>query len=296
VQRFAAIHAERIDFHAWLQWLVEEQLARAAGALPLVQDLPVGFDPAGADAWMWQHALAPGMSVGAPPDQFNPRGQDWGVPPFSPVKLRAAAYQPFVQTIRATLRHAAGIRIDHVLGLFRLFWIPQGGSPADGAYVRYPTDDLLAVLALECHRAGAFAVGEDLGTVGEGVRERLAEHRLLSSRLLWFEDVPPAQYPDLAMAAVSTHDLPTIAGVWTGRDFDMQRALGCDPDPKSHEALRARLRKLARAVEGAPVEDVIERTYRVLAGAPSAPLALPSPLEELESAPLAAAIARALSR
>jgi 4-alpha-glucanotransferase len=323
VHRFAAAHADRIDFHAWLQWLLDEQLGHAAAALPLVQDLPIGFDPAGADAWIWQGALAPGMSVGAPPDQFNPRGQDWGVPPFSPVKLRAAGYEPFIQTIRATLRHASGIRIDHVLGLFRLFWIPQGGAPADGAYVRYPTDELLAIVALESQRAGAFAIGEDLGTVGEGVRERLADYGLLSSRLLWFEDGAPASYPELAAAAVSTHDLPTIAGVWTRRDYELQRSFGLEPDRESHEALRTRLRATTHVPNDASAAVVIERTYQVLSSAPSAlliatledalavgerpnapgangypswSLALPALLEDLEAAPLATAIARALAR
>jgi 4-alpha-glucanotransferase len=129
VARFAAAHVDRVGFHAWLQWLLDEQLARAAAALPLIQDLPVGFDPAGADAWIWQDALAPHISIGASPDEFNRLGQDWGLPPFVPAKLMAASYEPFIQTVRATLRHAAGIRIDHVLGLFRLFWIPQGRGP-----------------------------------------------------------------------------------------------------------------------------------------------------------------------
>jgi 4-alpha-glucanotransferase len=143
-----------------------------------------GVDPNGADAWAWQNVLATGVTVGAPPDEYKTRGQDWGLPSFIPHKLRAAAYEPFRQTMRATLRHAGGLRIDHVMGLFRLYWIPQGADPSMGAYVRYPADELLAIVALESQRARALVVGEDLGTVEEGVQERLAAHRLLSYRLL----------------------------------------------------------------------------------------------------------------
>jgi 4-alpha-glucanotransferase len=324
VARFAADHSDRVDFHAWLQWLLDEQLAQAAAVSPLIQDLPVGFDPAGADAWVWQDVVAPGISIGAPPDEFNRLGQNWGFPPFVPAKLTASAYEPFIQTIRATLRHAAGIRVDHVLGLFRLFWIPQGASPQDGAYVRYPVEDLLAILALESHRAGAFVVGEDLGTVGQGVRERLAEHGLLSSRVLWFEPSPPWSYPELALATISTHDLPTITGIWTRREFEIQEALGLCPQRKSYEEIRERLRSVADVAANAPVFQVIERAHQALGRAPSAliaasledalaviekpnapgapagypswSLALPVPLEALWTAPLAAAIGRALTR
>ena len=146
-----------------------------------MQDLPIGFDADGADAWAFQDVLAPGISVGAPPDEFNTRGQDWGLPPFVPAKLRAAGYEPFVQTIRACLRHAGGLRIDHVMGLFRLFWIPSGRSPSDGAYVRSAPDDLLSVVALESHRARAVIVGEDLGTVEEEVRHELKQRRILGT-------------------------------------------------------------------------------------------------------------------
>src|SRR5262249_50861284 len=154
------------------------------------------------------------VTVGAPPDVFNTRGQDWGLPPFVPHRLAAAGYEPFVQTIRSTLRHAGGLRVDHVMGLFRLYWIPRGMSPAAGAYVRYRADDLLPILALESHRAGAVVVGEDLGTVERGTRARLRARRVLSCRVLWFESGKPAVYPRLALSAVTTHDLPTVAGLW----------------------------------------------------------------------------------
>src|SRR5438876_10868825 len=193
VARFRAAHEDRVRFHQWLQWLADEQLRQAAESLRVIQDLPIGVDANGADAWAWQDLMALGVSVGAPPDDFSPRGQDWGLPPFIPHRLRSARYEPFIQTIRAALRHAGGLRIDHVMGLFRLFWIPRGMTAADGAFVRYPVDDLLAIVALESHRARAFVVGEDLGTVEGGVRERLAAQRVLSYRLLWFEPDPPAR-------------------------------------------------------------------------------------------------------
>ena len=162
VERFAAAHRDRVRFHQWVQWLLDDQLARVAAALPVMHDLPIGVDPNGADAWVWQDLLATDVTVGAPPDEYNTLGQNWGLPPFVPHKLRAAAYQPFRHTIQATLRHAAGLRIDHVMGLFRLFWIPREAEPSTGAYVRYPADELLAILALEsssrpglCGRGGS---------------------------------------------------------------------------------------------------------------------------------------------
>ncbi|MCR4415691.1 MAG: 4-alpha-glucanotransferase, partial [Thermoguttaceae bacterium] len=187
VRRFAREHAGEVRYHQWLQWLLDMQLAQAARATKLVHDLPIGVDPGGADAWAWQDILADGCTVGAPPDLFNPAGQDWNLPPMVPHKLRAAGYGPFVQTIRAALRHAGGLRIDHVMGLFRLYWIPRGFGPTRGAYVRYRADELLAIVALESRRAGAFVVGEDLGTVEPAVRRELRKRRMLSFRVLWFE-------------------------------------------------------------------------------------------------------------
>ena len=153
-----------------------------------MQDLPIGFDAGGADGWAFQDVLANGISVGAPPDEFNTRGQDWGLPPFVPDKLRAAGYGPFAQTIRACLRHAGGLRIDHAMGFFRLFWIPVGAEPKDGVYVRNHAADLLAIVALESQRAQAVIVGEDLGTVEDDVRDQLAAKQILSYRSMWFEN------------------------------------------------------------------------------------------------------------
>ncbi|MCC6417514.1 MAG: 4-alpha-glucanotransferase, partial [Gemmataceae bacterium] len=238
VRRFAEDHADRVRFHAWLQWLLDEQLRRAAAATPVMQDLPIGVDPDGADAWAWQDELASGVAIGAPPDLYQADGQNWGLPPFVPHRLRAAGYEPFIQSIRATLRRAGGLRIDHVMGLFRLYWIPGGSGAADGAYVRYPADDLLAIVALESQRAGAFVVGEDLGTVEEGVREQLAASGVLSYRLVWFEDTPPAEYPAQALAAITTHDLPTVAGLWTRQDIRAQQERGLRPNAAGLEEIR----------------------------------------------------------
>jgi 4-alpha-glucanotransferase len=322
IARFAAAHADRVRFHEWLQWLLDEQLGRASEFLPVMQDLPIGIDPAGADAWAWQDVLATDVAVGAPPDRYLKDGQDWGLPPFVPHRLRAAAYEPFVQTIRATLRNAGAIRIDHVMGLFRLFWVPRGRRPADGAYVRYPAKDLLGIVALESARANAFVVGEDLGTVEAGVREQLAERCILSYRLLWFETDPPARYPRLALSAVTTHDLPTIAGLWSGADVRHQREIGLDPNEAGLAEIRDRLRAFTGVGNDAPAPVVVEKAYRLLASAPSIilsatlddalateerpnmpgtmhewpnwSLALPAPLEVLEQAPLPRAIAAVL--
>jgi 4-alpha-glucanotransferase len=267
VEAFAAEHAERVRFHAWLQWQLDRQLACAAGEIALVHDLPIGFDSDGADGWAYQDLLALDVAIGAPPDPFNDRGQDWGLPPFIPWKLRAAGYRPFIETLRAGFAHAGGLRIDHVMGLFRLFWVPRGMHAAEGAYVRYPADDLLDLLVLEAHRAGAFVVGEDLGTVPPGVREILQARNVLSYRLLWFEDAPPAAWPERAMAAVTTHDLPTIAGLWSGADRDDQRRWGFEPAPD--DDVRRRLERHARIDEGAPVADAVRGAYAALADAPS---------------------------
>jgi 4-alpha-glucanotransferase len=256
---------DRTRFHKWLQVLLDKQLQAASAAGNIMQDLPVGVAPDGADAWMWQDIFAKDVSVGAPPDLFNANGQDWGLPPFVPHKLRAAGYQPFVQTIRAALRYARGLRIDHVMGLFRLFWIPVGEPSAHGAYIRYNADEMLAILALESARARTFIVGEDLGTVDDGVREKLAEHAVLSYRLLWFEDNPPEHYPKLAMAAVSTHDLPTIAGIWSGADFDEQVELGLKPKAENSDKIFAHLKRATNLHEGASIADVIVKTHEALA-------------------------------
>lgn len=216
------------EFHAWLQWLSRRELrhAGAAAGLALIGDLAVGNCPDGADAWMYQDVMALGVRIGAPPDPFNADGQDWGLPPFIPSRLRALHYAPFIGMVRAACEGMGGLRIDHVMGLFRQFWVPAGGGPTDGAYVRMPAEELLAVIRLEAVRAGAFVVGEDLGTVQAGVREAMAGGGILGTKVWWF-DPTPAEWGTANLATVTTHDLPTVAGVWAGSDGsdDMQRLL-----------------------------------------------------------------------
>lgn len=262
--------ADRARFHVWLQWLAERQLAAAGAELPLLHDLAIGVDPGGVDAWLWPGAIAQGVHAGAPPDLFNTQGQDWGIAPFDPWGLRAAGYAPFVDTMRACLRGAGGLRIDHVMGLSRLYWIPPGATPPEGAYVRYPADHLFELLALESQRARAVVVGEDLGTVEPAMREQMAARDVLSYRLLWFERDPPGSWPERALAAVTTHDLPTVAGVWTGADLRAQQEAGTAPDAERNAELRSRLAAAAGLEPGAGVEAAVLGAHRALAGAPSA--------------------------
>ncbi|MBV9157624.1 MAG: 4-alpha-glucanotransferase [Acidobacteriaceae bacterium] len=269
VAKFAADFQDRVRFHKWIQCLIDVQLARASARGTIVQDLPIGVDAGGFDAWLWQDVFAKRISVGAPPDPFSTKGQDWGLPPFVPHKLRAAAYDPFVQTLRSAMRYSGGLRIDHVMGLFRLFWIPVGASAKQGAYVRYRADELLSILALESVRAKAFVVGEDLGTVEPGVREKLADFRVLSYRVLWFEEKPPKQYPELSLASASTHDLPTIAGVWSGADLHDQANAGLEPNGEGQEKNKKQLQKIADVPESSPVSEVIVKAHEALAQAPS---------------------------
>ncbi len=275
--RAAAEHrAADVSFHAWLQWRLDVQLREATGDLTVVQDLPVGVHGGGADAWVWQDVMAGGATIGCPPDALNTVGQDWGSPPLVPWRLREAGYQPFVESVRATIAGAGGLRVDHVMGLFRLWWIPEGEHPAAGCYVRYPADDLLDIVCLESHRAGAVVVGEDLGTVEDGVREALSERGILGYRVLWFEDDDPADWPELAMAAVTTHDLPTVAGLWTGSDTtDVLASSDMDPDDveRGREELLARLRRDGLPA-GAGVDDAVAAAYRQLGRAPSLLLTL----------------------
>ncbi|MDQ3484897.1 MAG: 4-alpha-glucanotransferase, partial [Actinomycetota bacterium] len=267
VTAFAAENAARVSFYGWLQWLLDIQLRAACGDLNVLQDLPIGVDGGGADAWAWRDTLASGVQVGAPPDVFNQAGQNWGSPPLVPWRLRAADYAPFIESIRATMASAGGIRIDHVMGLFRLWWVPEGASPAQGAYVRYPSDDLLDIVALESHRAQSLVVGEDLGTVEVGVRDALTDHQILSYRLLYFEDDDPADWPTTSMAAVTTHDLPTVAGLWTGSDVEEQARYVTTPRDtlaRGREQLLSRWRDPAGIAEGSSTAQVIETAHRWL--------------------------------
>jgi len=248
VRAFLETNRPRVEFYVWLQWLAEEQLgacgrrSRELGlGVGLYQDLAVSVDRAGAETWAWRSVYAETASIGAPPDDFNLNGQNWGLPPPIPAALSEAAYAPFVSTLRANMRYAGALRIDHVMGLMRLYWIPPGGKPADGAYVHYSFQDLLGVLALESLRNRCLVVGEDLGTVPDAVRAALAPLGVLSYRLLLFERErdgsfkAPATYPAQALVAASTHDLPTLRSLWTGHDLDLRAQLGLYPSEELRE-------------------------------------------------------------
>ena len=256
VHRAAAGLADRIEFHRWLAWLVDEQLgsaqaaARGAGmTVGLVHDLAVGCHPEGADAWALQDCLATGISVGAPPDAFNAHGQDWGLPPWRPDTLADAGYAPYAGLLRGVVRHAGALRIDHVMGLFRLWWVPEGRPPTEGTYVRYDHEAMLGVLALEAERAGAVVIGEDLGTVEPGVREQLAERGILGTSVLWFErdygddakgtPLPPERWREQCLATLTTHDLPSTAARLSGEHVELRHRLGLLARPLAEEQAEA---------------------------------------------------------
>ncbi len=260
VKRFAIEHADLVSFQCWLQHVADAQLKEAAQsaasmAIGLYRDLAVGADPAGAETWSNQRSVVSLAQIGAPPDIYNPPGQDWGLPPFDPTALREEGYGGFIDLIRANMRHAGGLRIDHVMGLMQLYWVPKGRSPAEGTYVEYPIDDLVGILALESHRHQCLVVGEDLGTVPAGFRERMAAANILSYRVLYFERgdqgfVPPERYPELALAVVSSHDLPTLRAWWEMSDLDLKGKLGLFPTPDDRRiARRERKRDIAELRE-----------------------------------------------
>ena len=251
VRAFAAEHRDAVDFFAFAQWLAAESLDRAQAAareggmaIGLIADLAVGMDGGGSHAWSRPQDLLDGLSVGAPPDVLGPDGQDWGLTTFSPAALQRTRFEPFIATLRAALDHAGGIRIDHALGLNRLWVVPHGGGPADGAYLGYPLDDMLHILAIESHRANAIVIGEDLGTVPQGLRPKLEDDHVLGMRVLWFERdgqgdyIPPERWHAQAVAMTGTHDVSTIAGWWQGRDIDWAWQLGRASASDSEEAAR----------------------------------------------------------
>jgi len=249
VAAFAAAHVERVEFHAYLQWQFDTQLdatgevSAALGlGVGLLQDLAVGINPGGSESWSDPSLYAAGASVGAPPDPYNAAGQNWGLPPQIPERLRDAAYAPFIATLRRNMRAAGALRIDHVMGLLRLYWVPAGAQADAGAYVRYPFDDLLGILALESQRNRCMVIGEDLGTVPDEVRAGLQRVGVLSSRPLYFaydadgEFIAPAAYPRDAVVSVGTHDLATLKGFWVGADLDAREALSPFPQPEHRYA------------------------------------------------------------
>jgi glycogen debranching enzyme GlgX len=249
--QFASQHEQAVQFHAWMQILADQQLAQAAASsrrdglsLGFYRDLAVGAAPDGAEAWAAQDTLMHGVSVGAPPDTFSVNGQVWSLPPPNPMAMRGDGFSAFNALLVANMRHAGALRIDHVMGMRRLFVVPDGASASDGAYIDYPVTDLLAQIALESQRASCVIVGEDLGTVPEGMTDQLAASNILSYSVLWFqrEDdhiLPPAEWPRLAAACVSTHDLPTLAGWWNATDIAEKRRLSLPTDPQAETARTA---------------------------------------------------------
>ena len=307
VERFARENVDEVDFYLFLQWLAKQSLDAAQRAavnggmaLGLIADLAVGMDPGGSHAWSRREDLLTGLSIGAPPDLLGPDGQGWGITSFAPQALRRTGFEPFIATLRAALGHAGGIRIDHALGLRRLWVVPHGSSPAQGAYLTMPMDDMLRVLAIESQRAKAVVIGEDLGTVPEGFRPAMDEKAMLGMRVLWFERdedggiIPPADWDRDAAAMTGTHDLATVAGYWKGRDIDWQWQLGRSSraadeaeDRADREIDRARLWEAftAAGASDAPQPDIDDPAPVVdaaLAFVASTPCALAiMPLEDL---------------
>jgi 4-alpha-glucanotransferase len=241
VAKFDQQNESRVTFYCYLQWIADEQLREATErtgdkslAIGLYRDLAIESAYDGSDAWGGQSVFALNASTGCPPDPFNMLGQDWEIPPFNPHALRRSGYELFIAVIRANMRHAGALRIDHVMGLMHLFWVPKGDTPANGAYVKYPFEDLLAIVALESHRNQCLVIGEDLGTVPPGFRERMADANMLSYRVLYFEKdgdrfKSPGEYPKLALACVTTHDLATLEGFWQDLDIDLKHDLSLYP-------------------------------------------------------------------
>jgi len=294
VAEFVAEHSEAVDFHRWLQWQLDEQLAAAqshavAAGMPLgiVHDLAVGVHPDGADAWALQDVLAVGVAAGAPPDEFNQLGQDWSQPPWRPDRLAEQEYQPFRALIRAVLRHAGGVRIDHIIGLFRLWWIPHGEGPTQGTYVRYDHEALIGIVALEAYRAAALVVGEDLGTVEPWVRDYLRDRGVLGTSILWFEldrggtgdgPLPAERWREYCLSSVTTHDLPPTAGYLAGEHVRLRDSLGLLTRPVEEElaaaeteqaAWIAELRRVGLLAKHADIEHTVLALYEYLGRTPS---------------------------
>lgn len=314
VARFARTNAADVTWVAWQQWLADRQLGEAARRcapmhVGLYRDLAVGADAAGAETWAERESLLEGLNVGAPPDPGNAMGQEWGLRAPHPARMRAAGYRGFVELLRANMRHAGALRIDHAMALQRLFVVPHGASPADGAYLEYPVEELTGILALESVRAGCVIVGEDLGLVPPGFRERLAAANVLSYRVLRFENdagrpTPPERYPPLAVAVFGNHDLPTLRGWWNGADLPPEQqalldalrregllgANGMPSFPELSTAVHAWLGRTRALFALAQLDDVLGERLPVNvpgdAGSANWRRRHALPIEELERAPL----------
>ena len=268
VAGFAAAHRDRIEFFQFLQWEADRQLAAAARSarlaglsIGLYRDLAVGADPNGAEAWADQELVAPGASIGAPPDALSRGGQNWGLAPVNPLVLQRQGFRPFIASLRANMRHAGILRIDHVMSLNRLYWIPSGMEAKSGAYVKYPFAELVRLVALESRRQRCAVVGEDLGTVPEGFRDTMRAANILSYRIFVFERerggrfVPPNRYPPLAAASTATHDIATLKGFWLGTDITWRRRLELYPDRRADKAETSERRRDRRLLLNALIEE-----------------------------------------
>ena len=283
--------ADRIEFHTWVQWLLDEQMGAAQNAaleagmrIGLMHDLAVGVEQVGSDSWSLAGVLARGVDVGAPADQYNQQGQNWHQPPWHPQRLRDASYKPWRDMLRSLMRHAGALRIDHVLGLFRLWWIPQGQPASEGTYVFYDHEALVGILALEAERSGTIVVGEDLGTFEPWVREYLSERGILGTSILWFEygadgrPLPPDQYRSLCLASVNTHDLPPTAGYLAGDHVALRHELGLlerdlvqeqEADAAGRQEVLDVLQAEGLLAPGDDVEATVIALHRHLARTPS---------------------------
>lgn len=291
VARFAALNARRIRFSVYMQWVADLQLGRAAAeakaaglSIGFYRDLAVGTAPDGAEAWSEQGLLMNGVSIGAPPDPFSTEGQVWSLPPPNPLQWAREGYRSFTDLVSANMRHAGALRIDHVMGLTRLFLVPDGASAREGTYLAYPFRDLLGLVSLESRKAGCLVVGEDLGTVPEGIGEALQNAGVLSYRVLWFEREgtdfrPPAHYPTRAAACISTHDLPTLAGWWAGTDIAERLALGMTDEAGAAAARTEREAARAALLKRLDAEGLIEDArWPELAASEDLPVALAAAL------------------
>jgi 4-alpha-glucanotransferase len=272
VEKFAREHSDEIEFYTWLQWVADKQLTEAARvatdagmSIGLYRDLAVGCAYAGAETWANPAAFISGVQVGAPPDIFNPAGQNWGLPPFNPQALRKEGYRSFVELVRANMRHAGAIRIDHVMGLQRLYCIPHGCNAAEGAYIEYPLDDLTGIIALESHRHRCFVVGEDLGTAPDGFHEKMSQAGILSYRVAFFEQdwdsgefTLPAEYPRVALAVAGNHDLPTLIGWWQARDLDLKDKRGLFPPGEAISQQKRRQLERTEFVKALNTEGLLD--------------------------------------